>query len=130
MAKQLAVKELDFQQLTDEHAKHSISSMREELAAGEEERERVASEGALSVEVRSDWYAPGDVADAFPSEYRILLSTGGPASRIVGELDERGQVINAKFEYQDWFKPWTVARLSDEDEATLLEYARQFWFGV
>lgn len=63
-------------------------------------------------------------------EHRILLGTGGPATRIVGELDEYGQPTNAKFEYQDWFKPWTAANdLSEEEEKTLLEFASQFWFG-
>jgi len=129
MNKVTATKEKDFQEVTNDYARRSISSMREELA-DEEQRERIGSEGALSVEVRSDWYCPGgDMPDTKPTEYKILLGTGGPASRIVGELDQWCQPENARFEYQDWFKPWTVAHLSDEDETTLLEYARQFYFG-
>lgn len=93
------------------------------------DRARQAIEAdALSIEVRSDWYNPGSM-DATPAEYNILLGTGGPASRIIGELDEHCQPESAHFEYQDWFKPWTEARLSSSDEAVLLKYAQAFYFG-
>lgn len=61
-------------------------------------------------------------------QYMILLGTGGPAARIVGELDEHCQPESATFQYQDWFKPWTDARVSDEAEETLLKYAQEFYF--
>jgi hypothetical protein len=120
--------EKDFQQVTDEYAKQRIESMREELA-DEEQRERISSEGALTVEVRADWHIPEDRESGNPNEYKILLGWGGPASQIIGDLSECGEPENARFQYQDWFKPWTDARLSDEDTKTLLEYARQFYFG-
>lgn len=82
---------------------------------------------ALSVEVRSDWHTLGD--EAPPSEYNILLGTGGPAMRIIGDLDEHNQPESAHYEYQDWFKPWTRARLSGEEEDILLRYAQVFYFG-
>ena len=91
-------------------------------------RERI-EESPLSAEVRSDWHAPYE-APGDPVEFRILLGTGGPASRIIGELDEYGQPTSAEFQYQDWFKPWTTARLSREEEATLLEWAQVFNFEV
>jgi len=119
--------EKDFQTVTNEHAKRSIESMREELA-DEEQRERI-SEGALEVSVRGGWHSPGDKQGSKPIEYYILLGTGGPAARIIGELSEYGEPENVRFQYQDWFKPWTDAHLSDEDENTLLEYAHQFYFG-
>lgn len=123
-----AAKEEDFQEVANEYARHSIQNMREELADDGEngQRERISSEGALSVEVGGKWI-PGKTPE--PSEYFILLGTGGPASRIRGELSQWKQAETAVFEYQDWFKPWTEARLSVEDQATLLEYAQQFWFG-
>ena len=87
---------------------------------------RHIEEGPLSVEVRSGWHTPGD-DNAEDEEYCILLGTGGPAARIVGDLD-RGQPSSAHFEYQDWFKPWTQANLTGDEESALLEYAQQFYF--
>jgi len=89
-------------------------------------RERI-EEAPLSVEVRSGWYSPGSEADA--EEYKILLSTGGPALRITGELDRYGQPENARLEYQDWGTPWTEYRTTDDEDAALLTFAQQFYFG-
>ena len=92
----------------------------------EETARRKIEESPLSLEVRSGWHAPGEQGEA--EEYNILLGTGGPASRIIGELNE-GSIITARFQYQDWFKPWTDAQLlTDAEEATLLEWAQQFYF--
>ncbi len=87
-------------------------------------------EDPLSVEIRTDWHSVGD-ADNKPTEYNILLCTGGPACRIIGDLDEYGQQPEtAKIEYQDWFTPWTrYGDTSTEEDEALLTYARQFYFG-
>lgn len=91
-------------------------------------RERI-QECPLSVEVRNGWYAPGsDGDDVKPEEFMILLSTGGPALRIMGELGEHGGPTRAWLEYQDWGTPWThhyVEGFSD----TLLTFCQQFYFG-
>ena len=42
-----------------------------------------------------------------PEEFEILLCTGGPACRIVGDLDESCQPSSARIEHQDWGTPWT-----------------------
>lgn len=89
----------------------------------DEARERI-QEDPLSVEVRSDWCRPGDPMQA--AEFCILLCTGGPAVRIVGELD-RGQPTRAWMEYQDWGTPWT--RYFGADSDVLCEYAAHFYFG-
>ena len=89
-------------------------------------RERI-EEDALSVEVRSDWHTPGEDAEA--SEYCILITTGGPAARIVGDLGAYNQPSSARFEYQDWFKPWTEVQTDSADDAVMLTYAQQFYFG-
>ena len=52
-------------------------------------------QSALDVQVRDGWKSPGAESDG-PEEFEILISTGGPASRIVGDLDEHGQVVNAR----------------------------------
>lgn len=79
-------------------------------------------EDALEVTVTGE----GKVGNLKPTGYRILLSTGGPASRIVGELDEHLQPETARLEVQDWFIPWTEYRCA---EAPLLRYAQCFYFG-
>lgn len=80
---------------------------------------------ALSVEVRSGWTSVGETLA--PQEYCILLSTGGPATRIVGDLGRYGEPETARLEAQDWFLPWTEYHAAEED--VLLDYARCFYFG-
>ncbi len=86
-------------------------------------RQRI-SEDPLSVEVRSDWASPGEELTA--GEFCILLCTGGPAVRIVGELN-RGEPCRAWLEYQDWGTPWTQWFGAKSD--TLCQYAAHFFFG-
>jgi hypothetical protein len=64
-----------------------------------------------------------------PKTYSILLCWGGPAVRIVGELNEYDEPETARIEYQDWFTGWTEHRTNGEDEDALLEYARHYYFG-
>lgn len=81
-------------------------------------------EDPLEVQVRSDWTNPGETLEA--GEFMILLCTGGPAVRIVGELN-RGEPCRAWLEYQDWGTPWTQWFGASSD--TLCEYAANFFFG-
>jgi hypothetical protein len=127
--KKEVAKEEDFQEVANKHAHGRIETMREELDSPTE-RENICSEGALEVQVRGDWHTPGDKDSSKPTEYYILLGTGGPADRIRGKLNQYGEAETAEYEFQDWYKPWTAADdLSTEEEATLLEYAHQFYFG-
>ena len=90
-------------------------------------RERI-QESALEVTVRTDWHAPGTTSDQKPTEFNILLSTGGPATRIIGELDEHGTPDRARFEFQDWGIPWTDIPAAGQSDA-LLSFAQCFFFG-
>ncbi|MBA7686799.1 hypothetical protein ES703_95258 [subsurface metagenome] len=94
---------------------------------GQDPRERI-TEDALEVSVQSDWHTPGE--EKPPTNYLILLCTGGPAVRITGELGRYQEPETAELEYQDWFTPWQryCATTTEEDKA-LLTYARQFYFG-
>ena len=85
-------------------------------------------ESVLSVQVRSGWYSPGRESreDADPEEYEILLTTGGPGLRIFGRLNEHCEPSSAELQMQDWGTPWTRY---PAPEATLLDFARVFWFG-
>lgn len=89
-----------------------------------EEAERAIQEDPLEVSVRSTWVPPGEKMKA--GEYLILLCTGGPAVRIVGEFNEHGEPTTAILEHQDWGTPWTPYHQADE--AILLEYAGCFCF--
>ena len=84
-------------------------------------------EDALSVEVRSGWHTPGVVDD--DEEFEILLTTGGPALRIVGDLDQYNQPKRPRLEMQDWFIPWQEVVLDSEGYAALRAYCAVFYFG-
>lgn len=99
-----------------------------ETAAGEcadqdEARQRI-EEDALSVQVRSDWHNVGEPGE--DAEFEILLTTGGPAVRIIGELNQ-GEPSRPRLQVQDWGKCWTEYMGVDRD--TLLAYCSVFYFG-
>ena len=45
--------------------------------------------------------------DRQPSRFWALIGTGGPAMRIVGEINQYGEPEDCRLEVQDWFQPWT-----------------------
>lgn len=84
-----------------------------------------ARELPLSVLVRSDWHAPG--SEFQPAQFELLLATGGPAVRIIGELDHRREPYRPQLQYQDWGIPWTD---HPESKVDFLEwFAGLFWYG-
>ncbi len=89
-------------------------------------RERI-TESPLSVQVRSGWADPG--AEMVPEEFEILLTTGGPAARIRGELDDYKQPRRAWLEYQDWGTGWMQHFPDNLENADLLTFCQQFYFG-
>lgn len=82
-------------------------------------------EDPLSIEFRSGWVSSKDEMEA--EEFCILLSTGGPASRIVGEI-RSGQAQRPRLEVQDWGTSWTEFIHSSEDIEALETYCSQFCF--
>jgi hypothetical protein len=140
---QVETKERDQYDSARENAKGWLASIeemnerhaaaKEQACSGPDETEdtrREIEESVLSVQVRSGWYSPGrlqDAADeASPEEYEILLSTGGPALRIIGRLDAYCEPETAEMQMQDWYVPWTRYHAP---ESTLLDFARVFWYG-
>lgn len=87
----------------------------------------LVKEDPLHVQVRSDWHDLGDTPEA--AEFNILLCTGGPAVRILGELrDER--VYSCRLQHQDWGTPWTdVVSLTTSQRKSLGWYCEQFYWG-
>ena len=59
-------------------------------------------------------YADGDT-------WQVLLTTGGPAARVVITTDADGDPIQAVFEFQDWFEPWTAP--PEQDRNLLIKWA-------
>lgn len=100
----------------------------ETQSAGYDDQDAVLTaiqEDPLDISVRSGWANVGD--ELTPDEFMILLTTGGPAVRIVGELN-RGQPCRARIEHQDWFEPWQDYVEPGTQDA-LLTYCSQFYFG-
>ena len=82
---------------------------------------------ALSVEFRSGWYSsPEDETKA--EEFRILLSTGGPALRIIGEIEENF-AVNPKLQFQDWGTLWTDFEITEDQQKALNWFCNCFYFG-
>lgn len=107
----------------------SVSFDGGEYDDAESVRDRI-QEMPLSVEVRSDWHTPGSHGPASaPAEYCILLTTGGPALRVIGSLSEYCEPDSARLEWQDWGTPWTHLHLSDDDAAAILRFAGFFYYG-
>jgi len=89
-----------------------------------EEAETRIQEDALSLEFRSGWAVfRGDLV---AEEFKILITTGGPAVQIIGEIDG-DEPSNVRLQVQDWGTPWTDYTETIEND-TLLAYCRCFCF--
>lgn len=97
---------------------------RDEHAAA---REAIEQE-PLSIEVNYGWVSPGARPNR-PEQFRILLATGGPAVRIVGDLNCWGEPEDAKMQVQDWLLPWTDVPMDSDESAALMTYVSCFYFG-
>lgn len=117
----------------------SIREMVQALEAAEaadddrarEEAEQRIHEDALSVEVRAGWFIPGSAGERGiePEQFRILLCTGGPAVRILGDLNRHCEPEAIWLQCQDWFTPWTNVEICGEDVRILRRYCQCFYFG-
>jgi len=96
----------------------------------EEEIEQIResiNNSALSVEFRSGWSTNSEKLEA--EEFKILLTWGGPALRVIGDLDQYKQAENIKLQFQDWGTPWTDFQLSENQENALNWFCNCFYFG-
>lgn len=98
-----------------------------------EEAEEALNNDPLSIQVRSGWVnvavACDDTQATTWDEYEILLTTGGPAVRIRGSLDEYGEPRSAFLQAQDWFTDWMTMNLTEAEQQDVLTYARWFYYG-
>ena len=83
-------------------------------------------EAALSAETREGWRCPGEPASMEPTEFQVLITTGGPALRLTGELCN-GEPDRCWLEHQDWGTPWT--RYFDKYGDARLWFAGLFYWG-
>lgn len=124
--------------LTDEQILDGLGYSHEKgKEATDEEREsyhdrdatlEAMQEDPLSVQVRSGWAS--SPAEFEAEEFEILLCTGGPACRIIGDLGRYNQPDRARLQYQDWGTPWTeYLDMTSEERDALLTYCQQFYFG-
>jgi len=119
-------------QLESIHGLVNVLTESEQASQAEEKAREAIELDALEVKVRSDWYDPSNPheLEIRADQYRILLTTGGPAVRIKGELDHDLNPDTAQLEYQDWGTPWTrLDGLTKEDIDALVTYAGCFYFG-
>ena len=85
----------------------------------------MVQEDPLEVQIREDWHDIGEDAEA--AEYMILISTGGPALRMIGRLCGF-EPESARLQHQDWGTPWTEY-ISPGCSDALIWYASQFYWG-
>ena len=89
-----------------------------------------AQDEALSVEFRSGWSS--NLESMKPEEFKILLSTGGPACQVKGNLDQYKQPTDIEIQYQDWGTPWEPLQLNstyaDRSPNITSDYEALEWF--
>ena len=97
----------------------------------EDEIREQAQNEALSIEFRSGWTSNPE--EMKPEEFKILLSTGGPACQIVGKIDYGScEPIDIEIQYQDWGTPWEPLQLNstyaDKSSNITSDYEALEWF--
>ena len=61
--------------------------------------------------------------------YEVLLCTGGPAVRIVGDLNKWNEPASVELQAQGWFIPWEAVPTTSEEDEAMLTYVQTFYFG-
>ena len=95
--------------IKEDYRNYKEAESNDDYEAQDEIRESI-SNSALSVEFRSGWTSNPE--EMKPEEFKILLSWGGPACQIIGNLDQYKQPTDIEIQYQDWFTPWESLQLN------------------
>ena len=61
--------------------------------------------------------------------YEVLLCTGGPAVRIVGDLNKWNEPASVELQAQGWSIPWEAVPTTTEEDEAMLTYVHTFYFG-
>jgi hypothetical protein len=112
--------------MVEDFKKDKIFENLKDFESQDQLRESILN-SALSVEFRSGWYSSLD-DELVPEEFKILLTWGGPALRIIGELDSYGPV-NPKLQFQDWGTLWTDFEITEDQQDALNWFCNCFYFG-
>lgn len=87
----------------------------------QEEAIQAIQDDALEILTRGDWHGALDNGSE-DVELQVLLCTGGPAVRIIADLED-GVVTDSRIEYQDWGTPWLrLLTYTHEDKQAVREY--------
>ena len=98
----------------------------EDYEKQEEIKENILN-SALSVEFRSGWTSNPNELEI--EEFKILLTWGGPALRVIGELNQYKEPENIKMQYQDWGTFWTDFEITENQQEALDWFCNCFYFG-
>ena len=82
---------------------------------------------ALSVEFRSGWTSNPNELEI--EEFKILLTWGGPALRVIGDLNQYKEPENVKMQFQDWGTFWTDFEITENQQEALNWFCNCFYFG-
>jgi len=82
---------------------------------------------ALSVEFRSGWTSNPNELEI--EEFKILLTWGGPALRVIGDLNQYKEPENVKMQFQDWGTLWTDFEITENQQEALSWFCNCFYFG-
>ena len=82
---------------------------------------------ALSVEFRSGWTSNPNNIEL--EEFKILLTWGGPALRVIGDLNQYKEPENIKMQFQDWGTCWTDFQITENQQEALNWFCSCFYFG-
>ena len=111
-----------FQRRTTKSGKRFVKNIKAEMKALDKAREK------------EDWNAVDEIRESLQDcldlkvkkQLEILLSWGGPSSKIIYDIDNE----EADYYFQDWFKPWTKATLTGKERELLTEYVQQTYGGL
>ena len=93
----------------------------------------------LSIDWRSSGWCPVGENTCEPDEGQILLTTGGPALRILVDLSQ-GYACDPALQWQDWGTPYYTLSIgkenwcdikmeAEESEEALAWFVSMFWWG-
>jgi len=107
-----------------------LESLNPTTCEEEEEIEQIKESilnSALSVEFRSGWTSNPDELEI--EEFKILLTWGGPALRVIGDLNQYKEPENIKMQFQDWGTFWTDFEITENQQEALNWFCNCFYFG-